>query len=112
MMFIYVNSYLTVNITSLITVNRNNCEPYIIICINVYCTLIECKNNSFIYKIKIAFIEIHWKIRNQILSIKHCLQDSRKKYNTQGDIGALLGKNCEMKKIMRFLKETEMFYEI
>ena len=38
--------------------------------------------------------------------------DSRKKYNIQGDIGALLGKNCEVEKMMRFLKETEMFEEI
>ena len=39
-------------------------------------------------------------------------RDSRKKYNIQGKIGALLGKNCEMEKIMEFLKETEMFEEI
>ena len=38
-------------------------------------------------------------------------RESRKKYNIQGDIGALLGKNCEVEKMM-FLKETEMFEEI
>ena len=33
-------------------------------------------------------------------------RDNRKKYNIQGDIGALQGKNCEVEKMMRFLKET------
>ena len=55
---------------------------------------------------------------NQRLTIKNCLlncpqkRDSRKKYNIQGDIRALLRKDCEMEKIIRFLKETEMFEEI
>ena len=55
---------------------------------------------------------------NQRLSIKHCLQecsqwrDSRKKYNIQGDKRTLLKKSCEVEKMMRFLKETEMFEEI
>ena len=31
-----------------------------------------------------------------------------KKYIIQGDIRALLGKNCEVEKMMRFLKETEV----
>ena len=50
--------------------------------------------------------------------IKYFLQDypkwkdSRKKYNIQGDIRSLLGKDCEVEKMMRFLKETEMFEEI
>ena len=35
-----------------------------------------------------------------------------KKYNIQDDIGALLGKNCEVEKMMRFLKESWMFEEI
>ena len=39
-------------------------------------------------------------------------RDIRKKYNIQGDIVALLGKNFEVEKMMRFLKETEMFEEI
>ena len=39
-------------------------------------------------------------------------RDSRKKYNIQGDIRTLLGKSCEVVKMMRFLKETEMFGEI
>ena len=38
--------------------------------------------------------------------------DRRKKYNIQGDIRTLLGKNFEVEKIMRFPKETEMFEEI
>ena len=52
------------------------------------------------------------------LTIKHCLQDctqwweSRKKHNIQSNIEALLGKNCEVEKIMRFFKKTEMFEEI
>ena len=39
-------------------------------------------------------------------------KDNRKKYNIQGDIGALLGKNWEVEKMIRFLKKTEMFEEI
>ena len=39
-------------------------------------------------------------------------RDSRKKYNIQGDIKTLLGESCEVEKMMRFLKETEMFEEI
>ena len=55
---------------------------------------------------------------NRILTIKHCLHDCpqwrdiRKKYNIHGDIETLLGKNCEVEKIMRFLKETEIYEEI
>ena len=33
-------------------------------------------------------------------------RDSRKKYN-QGDIRTLLGKDCEVKKMMMFLREME-----
>ena len=60
----------------------------------------------------------HAACGNQILTINHSLQDcpqwkeSRKKYNIQGNIGTLLGKNCEVEKMMRFLKETEMFEKI
>ena len=39
-------------------------------------------------------------------------KDSRRKYNIQGDLRALLGKSCEVEKMMRFLKETELFEEI
>ena len=35
-------------------------------------------------------------------------RDSRKKYNIQGNIWTLLGKNCEVEKMIRFLKETEI----
>ena len=55
---------------------------------------------------------------DQRLTIKHCLEDcpkwrdSRRKYNIQGDLMALLGGSCEMEKIMRFIKETEMFDKI
>ena len=46
----------------------------------------------------------------QSLAIKHYLQDcpewrdSRKKHNFQGDIKILLGKDCEVEKMMRFLR--------
>ena len=36
----------------------------------------------------------------------------QKKYNIQGDIKALLERDFEVEKIMRFLKEIEMFEEI
>ena len=35
-------------------------------------------------------------------------RDSKKKYNIQGDIRALLGKNYEVEKIMRFHMETDV----
>ena len=55
---------------------------------------------------------------NQSLTIKHCLQecpqwrDSRVKYNIQGDIRTLLGKDCEVEQMMKFLKEIGKFEEI
>ena len=55
---------------------------------------------------------------NQSLTIKHCLKDclqwknSRKKHNIQSDIRTLLGKDCEVEKIMRFLNGIGMFEEI
>ena len=39
-------------------------------------------------------------------------KDSRRKYNIQGDLRALLGKSREMEKMMKFFKETEMFKDI
>ena len=51
---------------------------------------------------------------DQRITIKHYLQDcpqwrdSRKKYDIQGDIRILLGKSCEVEKLMRFLKETDV----
>ena len=44
---------------------------------------------------------------NQSLTIKHCLQGCpnwgiAERNNIQGDIRTLLGKNCEVDKIMRF----------
>ena len=36
----------------------------------------------------------------------------KKKQNIQGDIRTLLGKDCEMEKIMRFLREIRMFEKI
>ena len=49
----------------------------------------------------------------QRAKIKHFLQDSpqwwdsRKKHNIQGDIRTLLGKECEVEKMMRFLREKK-----
>ena len=54
---------------------------------------------------------------NQSLTIRHCLldcpqwRDSRKEHNIQGDIRTLLGKDCEIEMMMRFLRER-MFEEI
>ena len=39
-------------------------------------------------------------------------RDSRKKHNIQSDIKTLLGKDCEVYKMMRFLREIWMFEEI
>ena len=39
-------------------------------------------------------------------------RDSRKKYNIQGDVRTLLGKDCEVEKMMRFLREIGIFEEI
>ena len=40
------------------------------------------------------------------------MEGQQKKYNAQSDLRALLGKSCEVEKMMRFLKETKMFEEI
>ena len=40
------------------------------------------------------------------------MEDSRKKHNIQGDIRTLLGKDCEVEKMMRFLREIGIFEEI
>ena len=39
-------------------------------------------------------------------------RDSRKKHNIQGDIRTLLGKECEVEKMMRFLRDIGLFEEI
>ena len=39
-------------------------------------------------------------------------RDNRKKHNIHGDIGTLLGNDCEVDKIMRFLKGIGMLEEI
>ena len=36
---------------------------------------------------------------------------TRKKHNIQGDIRTLQGKDCEVEKMMRFLREMGMFEE-
>ena len=42
------------------------------------------------------------------------MEEQQKKFNIQSDIKTLtlLGKHCEMEKIMKFLKEIEIFEEI
>ena len=35
-----------------------------------------------------------------------------KKYNIQNEIEMILGKECDMKNLMRFLRKTEMYEEI
>ena len=55
--------------------------------------------------------------KNQALTIKHYLEecsqfrDSRRKYNIQSDIRTQ-GKDCEVEKMMRFLREIGIFEEI
>ena len=39
-------------------------------------------------------------------------RNRRKKHNIQGDIRTLLEKDCEMEKMIRFLREIGMFEEI
>ena len=39
-------------------------------------------------------------------------RDSRKKHNIQGEIRTLLGKDCEVKKLMRFLRKIGMLVKI
>ena len=40
------------------------------------------------------------------------IEGNQEKYNIPNDIKTLLGNKCEVKKIMTFLKEIEMFEEI
>ena len=35
----------------------------------------------------------------------------QEKYNAHGNMNVLLGWNCEVKKLMKFLKETQLFEE-
>ena len=39
-------------------------------------------------------------------------RDSRTKYNIQGDIRALLGNDCEVEQMIKFLKEIGKFKEM
>ena len=39
------------------------------------------------------------------------VEDTRKIYNIQSDIKILLGRDCEVKKVMRFLKKVGVFEE-
>ena len=55
-----------------------------------------------------------WKpeIDKKMSTKLHQWRDSKKKHNIQGDIETLLGKDCELEKIMRFFKGIGMFVEI
>ena len=55
-----------------------------------------------------------WKpeIDKKMSTKLHQWRDSKKKHNIQGDIETLLGKDCELEKIMRFLKGIGVFEEI
>ena len=53
------------------------------------------------------------EINNQILPTGMSpVEGQQTKCNIRGDMKALLGKDCEVEKIMRFLKEIEMYEEI
>ena len=55
---------------------------------------------------------------NKRLTIKHCLKeclsltDRRENYDIQSNIIMILGRNTEVRKLMNFLKEKEMFDEL
>ena len=55
---------------------------------------------------------------NKRLTIKHCLKeclsltDRRENYDIQSNIIMILGRNTEVRKLMNFLKEREMFDEL
>ena len=69
-----------------------------------------------------ALLDLPTDIWNQETSVheerKYCIQecsrkrDRRKNYNIKDNIKTLLGKHYEVEKIMRFLKEIEIFEEI
>ena len=40
------------------------------------------------------------------------MEEWQKKYNIQSDIKTILGKGCDVEKLMKFLEEMEVFEEI
>ena len=40
------------------------------------------------------------------------MEREQKKYNIQGNIKTLLGRDCDVEMVMRFLKDIEIFEEI
>ena len=56
--------------------------------------------------------------RNQRLVVKYCLEecpqwgDSKRKFYIHGNIGDLLGKNCEVGKLIIFVKKTGLFEDM
>ena len=40
------------------------------------------------------------------------MEEQQKKYNIQGNVKMLLGRDCEVEKVRRFLKDIEIFEEI
>ena len=55
-----------------------------------------------------------WKpeINNKILPTRLPLMEGQQKHIIKSDIRTLLGKDCEVEKMMRFLMEIGMFEEI
>ena len=54
--------------------------------------------------------------KNQTLTITHCswnapMEGHQKKSSVQSDIRMLLGKDCEVEKVISFLKEVGVFEE-
>ena len=49
---------------------------------------------------------------NQTLPRGVICRDSKKKNNIQGDIKILQGRGCEVEKVVRFLRDLEIFEEI
>ena len=55
---------------------------------------------------------------NQITTVKHCLQDcpqwreERRKHGMEGDMKKILGRECEVAKVMKYLKEINIYEDI
>ena len=55
---------------------------------------------------------------NQRLTVKHCLQDcpqwkeERRKHGIESDMKKILRIECEVAKVMRFLKEINIYEEV
>ena len=85
--------------------------------IKKYVIFLYVKNvfNSYMSSKKSKILCQNEACRNQTLTIKHCLVECPNRgtpeKNIQSIIRMLLGRNCEEKKIMMFLKEIKFFEE-